>query len=129
MTERSRAWLSMRGSEPELLWMMLVSLGVHVVGLGALLMLPRELFSSAPPPVDAYTVKIVDPSALGGRLPKGALQPEKQPKGAVDAAPQETKSLEPEPIPEPKPEPKTEPEKKPEPKPEEKVVKIPEKKP
>src|SRR5207249_7908516 len=76
----------------------------------------------APAPIVAYTVKIVDPSALGGRLPKGEIHTETPPTGVAAPAPKE----------EPKPAPKPEPpppqpveEKKPEPKPEENVVKLP----
>jgi colicin import membrane protein len=137
MRSGSSAWLSESGNDPDLFWMVLISAVVHVaIGVAAFL-LPASLFTQQPPPVIAYTVKIVDPNSLGGRLPKGAIRPEKAPEGAADVAPAEAaKKPEPEKQPEPEkpvPAPEKPPEeKKPEPpKPDEKTVTLPdaEKKP
>jgi TonB family protein len=102
--------------------MIVLSAILHVAAGVTIALLPRDFFVRQPAPVIAYTVKIVDPSALGGRLPKGELHPEAPPTGVSNPPPQV------EPKPEPKPEPVVEakPEPKPEPpKPEEKVVKLP----
>lgn len=101
---------------------------LHVLAVVALLLVPRGLFASAPPPIVAYTVKIVDPSSLGGRLPKGELREDKEPEGARAVAPKEEPKVEPKPE-EPKPEPPKVEEKKPEPPPvDEAEVVIPDKK-
>ena len=110
-----------RGAEPALSWMIVASAVIHALAGIALLIVPRELFARTPAPIVAYTVKIVDANALGGRLPKGEIKPEEQPSGVSNPAPKVEAKPEPEPKPEPpKPEPKPEP-----PKPEEKVVKLP----
>lgn len=125
MKQGSQAWLSPSGPEPALTWMIVVSAIIHL-GLGAaIFFLPKRFFASSPPPVVSYTVKIVDPSALGGRLPKGALQPERPPEPSPDAAPIEAK---PEPKNEKKQEPPPEPAKPPvekPPEPESNAVKLP----
>lgn len=109
--------------------MVIVSVAIHVGAAAVMLLAPSGMFASAPPPIVAYTVKIVDPSALGGRLPKGPVEPEKEPAGASATVekeqPEPPKVEEPEPEPEP---PKAEP-KKPEPPPDEaKTVTLPDKK-
>jgi len=115
-------WLPYRGAEPTLAWMIVVSAILHAAAALVVMLVPRELFARTPAPVVAYTVKIVDPSALGGRLPKGEIKPEVQPSGVSNPAPKEQAKPEPKP-PEPPPEPQKP---KPEPpKPEEKVVKLP----
>ena len=63
----------------------------HIGAALLFLILPDALFSPSPPTEVAYTVKIVDANALGGRVPKGELEP--------------PLAAEPEPKPEPKPEP------------------------
>lgn len=82
---------------------------VHLIAALIVMALPKGVLMRTPPPVIAYTVKIVDPSALGGRLPKGDLHPEAAPTGITNPAPK---------VEEKKPEPTVE-------KAEEKVVKIP----
>jgi len=116
------AWPSRYASEPALTWMVAVSAMLHIAALVTVALLPRDYFVRPPAPVIAYTVKIVDPSALGGRLPKGELHPEAPPVPVSNPAPiEQPKPKAPEPPPvEAKPEPKPEP-----PKPEEKVVKLP----
>jgi protein TonB len=117
------AWPSRHGAEPALTWMIVVSAMLHVAAGVTIFLLPRDFFMRQPAPVIAYTVKIVDPSALGGRLTKGELHPELPPSPVSNPAPIEQpkpKPPEPEPPVETKPEPKPEP-----PKPEEKVVKLP----
>ncbi len=122
MKAASDAWLSDSRLDPTLAWMVLLSLLVHLAAGVVILLLPRNLFTPVPPPVVAYTVKIVDQSALGGRLPKGPLQPEVPPEAPKSQPPPE------EPKQEAKPEPKP-PEKEPEPpEPEEKAVVLPDKK-
>jgi len=123
MNPQARAWLSGEQAEPGLTPMVLASAGLHAIAAVVILLLPGGLFQRTPPPVIAYTVKIVDPSALGGRLPKGELQPEKPPTGVTSPAPAEEEKKE------PPPEKKVEVEKPPEPeppKPEEKAVVLPE---
>jgi TonB family protein len=114
---RRNAWIANRVAEPALPWMVVLAAVIHVAAGVVVVLLPRGIFMRAPAPIVAYTVKIVDPSALGGRLPKGEINAETPPTGVAAPAQKE----------EPKPEPKPEPvEKKPEPKPEENVVKLPE---
>ena len=114
----SDAWPARRGAEPALSWMVVVSAFLHVAAGLAIVLIPGQWVMRTPAPVIAYTVKIVDPSALGGRLPQGPARAEPA-TGIANPARHE------EPKPEPKPEPpKAEP--KPEaPKAEEKVVKLP----
>jgi TonB family protein len=112
------AWIANRAAEPALPWMIVLAAVLHVIAGLVVALLPRGIFMRAPAPVVAYTVKIVDPSALGGRLPKGEIHPETPPSTVAAPAPKE----------EPKPEPPPKPveEKKPAPKPEEEnVVKLP----
>jgi len=124
MREASRAWLADGGPDRRLPWMIVLSALLHVAAGIVILLLPRELFTRPPPPVIAYTVKIVDPGALGGRLPKGEIRPESPPAPAENPAPKEEAKVEPKP--EPKPEPPKPEEPKPEaPKPEEKTVTLP----
>ena len=121
MSDGAQAWLADTRSEPELSWMIGLSAILHLLAALVVVLLPSHMFLHEPPPVVAYTVKIVDPNALGGRLTKGAIQSDLETTGTKQPAikPEEAK-------PEPKPEPpKPVEEKKPEPKPEEKVVKIP----
>ncbi len=99
MKAAADAWLSDSRLDPTLAWMVLLSLLVHLAAGVAVLLLPRNFFVPVPPPVVAYTVKIVDPSALGGRLPKGPLQPEAPPQAPQSPPPPE------EPKPEAKPPP------------------------
>jgi len=113
-------WIANRAAEPALPWMLVLSAALHVTAGVIVFMLPRALFLRAPAPVVAYTVKIVDPNALGGRLPKGEIHPEAQPSGVSNPAPKLEPKPEPPPPEEKKPEPKPEP-----PKAEEKVVKLP----
>jgi TonB family protein len=129
MSQASRAWLTDSRPDPELAWMVIASGLLHVVAVVAILLIPRGLMASAPPPIVAYTVKIIDPNSLGGRLPKGELREDKEPEGARAVAPKEEPKVEPKPPePEPEPEPKVE-EKPPEPPPvEEPEVVIPDKK-
>ena len=134
MTSASHAWLADRRSEPALVWMIAASTLLHFLALGGIYFMPKGVFSPAPPAVVAYTVKIVDPSALGGRLPRGPLQVEKPPSGTPVSVPEEQKTEKQEKEVEkpPKPEVKEEktvtlPEKKPEPKPAEKETKVAEK--
>jgi TonB family protein len=127
MSRASRAWLTDSRPDPELAWMVVASGLLHMLAIVGLLLVPRGLFASTPPPIVAYTVKIVDPSALGGRLPKGELREDKEPEGARAVAPKEEPKVEPQPE-EPKPEPPKVEEKKPEPPPEEPEVTIPDKK-
>jgi colicin import membrane protein len=119
----SDAWRARRGAEPALSWMVAFSAFLHVAAGIAIALLPRQWLMRTPPPVVAYTVKIVDPSALGGRLPQGPIRTE--PAASVaNPAPREVPETKPEvkPKPEPKkPEPKPEPKAEP-PKPEEKKV-------
>jgi TonB family protein len=97
---------------------------VHAAAVVALFLAPKGLFSSAPPPIVAYTVSIVDPNALGGRLPKGPIAPEKPPI-AEKAPPAPPEVEEKPPAPEPKP-PEPEAKAPPEPeKPPEKTVTLP----
>ncbi|HSD11067.1 MAG TPA: cell envelope integrity protein TolA [Candidatus Binatia bacterium] len=137
------AWIADRAVEPALPWMVVLSAVLHVAGGVIVAVLPRGIFMHAPAPVVAYTVTIVDPSALGGRLPKGEIRPETPPSGVAAPAPKQEPKPEakPEPPPEPvekKPEPPTREEsvvtlpdvpKKPEPKPEEKKPPPPKPKP
>ncbi|MEA2624759.1 MAG: hypothetical protein QOD06_804, partial [Candidatus Binatota bacterium] len=116
MTPGARGWLSDSGPEPELTWMVVASTAVHVAAFAVLAFLPREIFSGTPPAVVAYTVKIVDPNALGGRLPQGPIRPDRAPAAARDGARDESK-----PPAEKKPPPKQEPARPPE----EKAVTIP----
>jgi colicin import membrane protein len=107
--------------------MLVVSALLHAAAGLAVVLLPRQWLMRTPAPVVAYTVKIVDPSALGGRLPQGPVRAE-PPTSIVNPGRQEESKPEPKPEP-PKPEPKPEPP-KPQPKPEppkaeEKVVKLP----
>jgi colicin import membrane protein len=118
----SNAWPVRRGAEPALSWMVVFSALLHAAAGLAVVLLPRQWLMRTPAPVVAYTVKIVDPSALGGRLPQGPVRAETA-TGIVNPGRQEEPKPEP-PKPEPKPEPKAEPEPEP-PKPEEKVVKLP----
>ena len=103
MTEapQRNAWIGNRAAEPALPWMVVLAAILHVAAGSVVALLPRGIFMRAPAPVVAYTVKIVDPSALGGRLPKGEIHPETPPSGVPAPAPKE------------------------EPKPEENVVKLP----
>ena len=127
MSRASRAWLSDSGPDPELTWMVVASGLLHLLVAVGLLLVPSGLLASAPPPIVAYTVKIIDPSSLGGRLPKGEIRENQEPEGAKVVAPKEEPKVEPKPEP-PKPEPKVE-EKAPEPEPvEEAEVIIPDKK-
>jgi TonB family protein len=116
------AWIADRAAEPALPWMVVLSAILHVAAGLVVALRPRGMLTRVPPPVVAYTVKIVDPSALGGRLPRGETRPEAPPSGvAAPAAKEEPKPVpRPETIEEKRPEPKPEP-----PKPEEKVVKLP----
>jgi colicin import membrane protein len=121
MSEGAQAWLADNRPEPELSWMIALSAIFHLLAALVVVLLPSRMFLHEPPPVVAYTVKIVDPNALGGRLTKGEIQSDLETTGTKQPAikPQEAKA-------EPKPEPpKPVEEKKPEPKPEEKVVKVP----
>jgi TonB family protein len=108
MSDGRHAWLAYRASEPVLSWMIVVSTIIHLSGAALLFSLPKNFLMRSPAPVVAYTVKIVDASALGGRLPKGEIHPEVVPQGVA------------------KPAPKVEPKQEPEPKPQAKVVKLPE---
>jgi TonB family protein len=117
MSEGRHAWLADRDSEPVLSWMIVLSAILHVAAAAVFFMLPKDFFVRSVPPVVAYTVKIVDASALGGRLPKGEIHPDSAPQGIAQPAPKEEAKPEPKPKPEKKPEPKPEPEKK--------VVKLP----
>jgi colicin import membrane protein len=110
MTQGPRAWLSDGGMEPALFRMLGLSALIHVAAIAVVVLVPRELFVPTPPPIIAYTVKAVDPNALGGRLPKGPIQPDQPPSGVADPPLEEAK---------PEEEPKPEPPKPPEPKPEE----------
>src|SRR5438874_1735821 len=74
-------WRGTRRAEPALSWMIVASAVIHALAGIALLIIPRELFARTPAPVVAYTVKIVDANALGGRLPKGEIKPQEQPSG------------------------------------------------
>ncbi len=103
----SNAWPARRGAEPALSWMVVFSALLHGAAGLAVVLVPRQWLMRTPAPVVAYTVKIVDPRALGGRLPQGPVRAEAA--AIVNPGRQE----------EPKPEPK------PEEKPEEKVVKLP----
>jgi TonB family protein len=112
-------------SEPELTWMIAISAILHIAAGLVVVSLPRGFLLRTPAPVVAYTVKIVDPSALGGRLTKGELHPETPPSAVTSPAVKEEQKAPapPPPPPEPKVEEKqakVEPEK-----PAEKVVKIP----
>lgn len=118
MSPSRNAWLANRAAEPALSWMIALSGIVHLVAAIMVIALPKGSLTRTPPPVIAYTVKIVDSSALGGRLTKGEIHPEAPTAGVANPALKEDVK------PPPKPKPKVE-EKKPEPKPEEKVVKIP----
>jgi len=122
MSRTTDAWLPGHGAEPALSRMIVLSAILHVAAGVTILLLPRDFFVRPPAPIIAYTVKIVDPSALGGRLPKGELHPETPPSAVANPAPKEEQKPEPkpEPVVEKQPEPKPEP-----PKPEEKVVKLP----
>ena len=110
MSDGRHAWLAYRASEPVLSWMIVLSTILHLSAAALLFSLPKNFLMRSPAPVVAYTVKIVDASALGGRLPKGEIHAEVAPQGVAKPAP--------------KVEPKQEPE--PEPKPQAKVVKLPE---
>ncbi len=101
----SDAWLARRGAEPTLSWMVAFSVFLHVAAGVAIVLVSRRWTMRPPTPIVAYTVKIVDPSSLGGRLPQGPIRAEPV-----------TSVAQPERREEPKPEP---------PKPEEKVVKLP----
>lgn len=134
----SQAWLSDARSDGGLGVMVAVSAVLHVAAAGIVFLLPGHMFVPTPPPVVAYTVKIVDPSALGGRLTKGEIKPEAPPEPEPQPARVEPEPAKPEPKPaEPEPEakaPEPEPPKPPEPKEEkppepEKAVVLPEKKP
>ena len=118
MSDRGQAWLTHSGSEAELSWMLGLSAIVHIVAAIVVIALPKDLIRRTPPPVVAYTVKIVDPSALGGRLTKGEIKPEEESTGIAKPAPVEEKKPEP-------PKPVEEKKVVEEPKPEEKVVKLP----
>jgi TonB family protein len=120
---RQNAWIANRVAEPALPWMIVLAAVLHVAAGVVVALLPRGIFMRAPAPIVAYTVKIVDPSALGGRLPKGEIHAETPPSGVAAPVPKEAPK--PEPKPEPKPPPVPVEEKKPEPKPEENVVKLP----
>jgi len=126
MSDRAQAWLVDQGSEPELSWMISLSAALHAAAMVAVIAMPGNWFVRQPEPVIAYTVKIVDPNALGGRLTKGEIKPELETTGVSNPLPkpEEPKKVEPKPEPEP---PKPVEPKKVEPKPEEKVVKIPDK--
>jgi TonB family protein len=132
----SDAWPARRSAEPALSWMVVFSALLHAAVALVVMLIPRQWLVRAPAPVVAYTVKIVDPSALGGRLPKGPTRAEpatgvvnpasrEEPKPDVEAELPKPE-VEPE---QPKPEVKAEQPKaevKPEPpKVEEKVVKLP----
>lgn len=121
MTHAQRAWLTSSEPDRDLVRMLLVSVGLHVAAAAVVLVLPSGVFSRPPPPVVAYTVKIVDPNALGGRLSRGPLKPDEAPAGARDTVPQEKEEK-------PKPEEKKAEEKVEPPKPEEKAVIIPDEK-
>ena len=99
MSRTTDAWLSTHAAEPALTRMIVLSAILHVAAGLTIVLLPRDIFARPPAPVIAYTVKIVDPSALGGRLPKGEIHPEVPPTGVSNPAPKE------EPKPAPKPEP------------------------
>jgi TonB family protein len=79
--------------------MIVLSAILHVAAGVVVLILPRTFFTRAPAPIVAYTVTIVDPSALGGRLPKGEIRPETPPSGV--AAPAAKAEEKPKPPPEP----------------------------
>lgn len=105
--------------------MIVLSAVIHLTAAAIVVALPKGYLTRTPPPVVAYTVKIVDASALGGRLTKGELHPEEQPVGVSNPAPKPVpKEAPPEPKVEEKPPPPKVEEKKPEPEPE-KVVKLP----
>jgi colicin import membrane protein len=106
MSDGRHAWLATRAAEPLLSWMIVLSVILHVSAAALLVCLPKDFFVRSPASVIAYTVKIVDASALGGRLPKGELRPEAVPQGVAKPAAKVE-----EPVPEPKPQ--------------EKVVKVP----
>jgi len=106
MSDGRSAWLASRASEPLLSWMIVLSAVLHVSVATLLVSLPKDFFVRSPAPVVAYTVKIVDASALGGRLPKGELRPEAVPQGVTKPAAKVEETA-------------------PEPKPQEKVVKLP----
>ena len=143
MSRASRAWLTDSRPDPELAWMVGLSVAVHVVAVLAVFLVPRSMLASTPPPIVAYTVKIVDPSALGGRLPRGPIRPDEEPEGAAATVQRDEPKPETKPDPKPPaeepaeppkpPEPKAEPNKpdpKPEPQTEEaKTVTLPDKKP
>lgn len=118
MSPRGNAWLANQPAEPALSGMIALSAIVHLVAAVIVIALPKGMLVRTPPPVTVYTVKIVDPDALGGRLTKGEIHPEAPPVGVTQPAPKEEAKP-------PPPEPKVE-EKKPEPKPE---LKVEEKKP
>jgi TonB family protein len=121
------AWPARRGAEPALSWMVVFSALLHAAAGVAVVLMPRQWLMRSPAPVVAYTVKIVDPSALGGRLPQGPVRAEPE-TGVVNPTRREEPKPEVKPE-QPKPEVKPEqpkPEEKVEqPKPEEKVVKLP----
>lgn len=109
MSVAAHPWIAARGLEPALIWMVVVSALLHAMGLAVVYFLPARVFSSAPPPVVAYTVKIVDPSALGGRLPRGPLKPDQPTAGTPVSVPEESRETEkPKPPEEKKSEPKEE---------------------
>jgi len=120
----SDTWRARRGAEPALSWMVAFSAFLHVAAGVGIALLPRQWLLRTPPPLVAYTVKIVDPNALGGRLPQGPIRSEPAASVANPARHEEAEAkpeLKPEPKPEPKAEPKVEP-KAELPKPEEKKV-------
>jgi periplasmic protein TonB len=109
MSDGRHAWLAYRASEPMLSWMIVLSTILHLSAAVLIFSLPKNFLMRSPAPVVAYTVKIVDASALGGRLPKGEIHPEVAPQGVAKPAPK-----------------KVEPKQEPQPKPQAKVVKLPE---
>lgn len=124
---RTYAWIANRSADPGFSWMIVVSAVLHIVAAAIVVMLPRNLFLRPPALVVAYTVKIVDPNELGGRLPKGEIRAETPPSGVSNPAPKAAPEREAPPPPkveEKKPEPKPKPEEKKPPPP-----KVPEAKP
>src|ERR1043166_2903004 len=101
MSDRAQGWLTDPRSEPELSWMIGLSAIVHLVAAIVVIALPGQIFVRTPPPAIAYTVKIVDTSALGGRLTKGEPTAEAEPAGVRNPAPKEEVKAAPKPEPEP----------------------------
>ena len=65
--------------EPQYTRMIGVSAGLHVAAFALILLLAAQV-GPRPVPPQAYTVELLDPRALGGRLPPGPLD---RPMGAT----------------------------------------------